>query len=200
MARRSFHRDVGYVGESPEDFWGALRGVWVAPVRFFRGLDPDGGVIRPAIFASVVLYLDLLLETVLQMLWLREFNFGLIYAPFLGLVVAIVLAPLLVAGLAILVMVILGGGTLSRGDFVPLFRSLGYASGIGFALWIPFVPLLAVPYGAFVATIAVKETMNVTWARAAAATLIPLGAVILTVLVLLGSDEAVGFLVNPPGS
>ena len=200
MARRSLHRDVGYVGESPEDFWGALRGVWVAPIRFFRGLDPDGGVIRPAIFASVVLYLDLLLETVLQMLWLREFNFGLIYAPFLGLVVAIVLAPLLVAGLAILVMVILGGGTLSRGDFVPLFRSLGYASGIGFALWIPFVPLLAVPYGAFVATIAVKETMNVTWARAAAATLIPLGAVILTVLVLLGSDEAVGFLINPPGS
>jgi hypothetical protein len=200
MARRSLHRDVGYVGESPEDFWGVLRGVWVSPVRFFRGLDPDGGVIRPAIFASVVLYLDLLLETVLQMLWLREFNFGLIYAPFLGLVVAIVLAPLLVAGLAILVMVILGGGTLSRGDFVPLFRSLGYASGIGFALWIPFVPLLAVPYGAFVATIAVKETMNVTWARAAAATLIPLGAVILTVLVLLGSDEAVGFLVNPPGS
>ena len=200
MARRSLHRDVGYVGESPEDFWGALRGVWVAPVRFFRGLDPDGGVIRPAIFASVVLYLDLLLETVLQMLWLREFNFGLIYAPFLGLVVAIVLAPVLVAGLAILVMVILGGGTLSRGDFVPLFRSLGYASGIGFALWIPFAPLLAVPYGAFVATIAVKETMNVTWARAAAATLIPLGAVILTVLVLLGSDEAVGFLINPPGS
>ena len=200
MARRSLHRDVGYVGESPEDFWGALRGVWVTPVRFFRGLDPDGGVIRPALFASVVLYLDLLLETVLQMLWLREFNFGLIYAPFLGLVVAIVLAPLLVAGLAILVMVILGGGTLSRGDFVPLFRSLGYASGIGFALWIPFAPLLAVPYGAFVATIGVKETMNVTWARAAAATLIPLGAVILTVLVLLGSDEAVGFLVNPPGS
>jgi hypothetical protein len=200
MARRSLHRDVGYVGESPEDFWGALRGVWVSPVRFFRGLDPDGGVIRPAIFASVVLYLDLLLETVLQMLWLREFNFGLIYAPFLGLVVAIVLAPLLVAGLAILVMVILGGGTLSRGEFVPLFRSLGYASGIGFALWIPFAPLLAVPYGAFVATIAVKETMNVTWARAAAATLIPLGAVILTVLVLLGSDEAVSFLVNPPGS
>jgi hypothetical protein len=200
VARRSLHRDVGYVGESPEDFWGALRGVWVAPVRFFRGLDPDGGVIRPAIFASVVLYLDLLLETVLQMLWLREFNFGLIYAPFLGLVVAIVLAPVLVAGLAILVMVILGGGTLSRGDFVPLFRSLGYASGIGFALWIPFAPLLAVPYGAFVATIAVKETMNVTWARAAAATLIPLGAVILTVLVLLGSDEAVGFLINPPGS
>jgi len=200
MARRSLHRDVGYVGESPEDFWGALRGVWVAPVRFFRGLDPDGGVIRPALFASVVLYLDLLLETVLQMLWLREFNFGLIYAPFLGLVVAIVLAPLLVAGLAILVMVILGGGTLSRGDFVPLFRSLGYASGIGFALWIPFAPVLAVPYGAFVATIAVKETMNVTWARATAATLIPLGAVILTVLVLLGSDEAASFFVNPPGS
>jgi hypothetical protein len=200
MARRNLHRDVGYVGESPEDFWGALRGVWFAPVRFFRGLDPDGGVIRPAIFASVVLYLDLLLETVLQMLWLREFNFGLIYAPFLGLVVAIVLAPLLIAGLAILVMVILGGGTLSRGEFVPLFRSLGYASGIGFALWIPFAPLLVVPYGAFVATIAVKETMNVPWARAAAATLIPLGAVILTVLVLLGSDEAVSFLVNPPGS
>ena len=192
--------DVGYGGESPEDFWGALRGVWFSPVRFFRMLDPRGGAIRPAIFASVVLYLDLLLEAVLQMLWLREFNYALIYAPFLGVVVAIVLAPLLVAGLAVLVLVILGGGTLSRGGFVPLFRSLGYASGIGFALWIPFAPLLAIPYGAFVATVAVRETMNVTWARAAAATLIPLGAVLLIVLALLGPGEAANILVNPPGS
>jgi hypothetical protein len=171
--------DVGYGGESPEDFWGALRGVWFDPVRFFRGLDPRGGAIRPAIFASVVLYLDLLLEALLQMLWLREFNYALIYAPFLGLVVAIVLAPLLVAGLAVLVLVILGGGSLARGGFAPL---------------------LAIPYGAFVATVAVKETMNVSSARAAAATLIPLGAVILTVLALLGPDEAAGFLINPPGS
>lgn len=200
MVRRDHRGDVGYSVESPEDFWGVLRGVWFAPVRFFRGLDPQGGVIRPAIFASVVLYLDLLLEAVLQMLWLREFNFGVVYAPFLALVVAIVLAPLLVAGLVVLVLVILGGGTLSRGGFGSLFRSLGYASGIGFALWIPFAPLLAVPYGSFVATVAVKETLNLTWARAATATLIPLGAVILTVLVLLGPGEATSFLVNPPGS
>ena len=192
--------DVGYGGESPEDFWGALRGVWFDPVRFFRRLDPRGGAIRPAIFASVVLYLDLLLEATLQMLWLREFNYAMIYAPFLGLVVAIVLAPLLVAGLAIVVLFILGGGKLSRGGFGPLFRSLGYASGIGFALWIPFAPLFAVPYGAFVATVAVKETLNVGWPRAAAATLIPFGAVLLTVLALLGPDEASGFLTNPPGS
>src|SRR5919106_6566822 len=129
--------DVGYGGESPEDFWGALRGVWLDPVRFFRALDPRGGAIRPAIFAFVVLYLNLLFEAALQMLWLREFNYAMIYAPFLGLVVAIVLAPLLVAGLAIVVLFILGGGKLSHGGFGPLFRSLGYASGIGLALWIP---------------------------------------------------------------
>ncbi|HJQ28979.1 MAG TPA: hypothetical protein VJ827_06535, partial [Rubrobacter sp.] len=64
----------GY-GTSPEDFWGALRGVWFAPVRFFRELDPHGGVIRPAIFACVVLYLNLILEAVLHVLWLREFNY-----------------------------------------------------------------------------------------------------------------------------
>ena len=200
MAHRPPREDAGYVRESPEDFWGALREVWFAPVRFFRGLDPRGGILRPAIFASVILYLDLLLEAVLQLLWLREFNYGLIYAPFLGLVVAIVLAPLLVAGLAVLVLIILGGGTLSRGGFFPLFRSLCYASGIGIALFIPFAPLLAIPYGAFVATVAVRETVNVGWARAAAATLIPLGAVLLTILALLGPNEAAGFLVNPPGS
>jgi hypothetical protein len=190
---------MGYVG-SREDFWGALRGVWFAPVRFFRELNPRGGMIRPAIFAAVVLYLNLLLEAVLKVLWLQEFNYALVYAPFFGLIVAIVLAPLLVAGLALLVLVILGGGTLSRGGFGPLFRSLGYASGIGFAFWIPFAPLLAIPYGAFVATVAVKETLNVTLTRAAAATLIPLGAVLLTILALLGPGEAAGFLVNPPGS
>jgi hypothetical protein len=189
----------GY-GTSPEDFWGALRGVWFAPVRFFRELDPHGGMIRPAIFACVVLYLNLILEAVLKVLWLQEFNYALVYAPFLGLVVAVVFAPLLVAGLVLLVIVILGGGSPLRGGFGPLFRSLGYASGIGFAFWIPFAPLLAIPYGAFVATVAVKETLNVTWSRAAAATLIPLGAVLLTVLALLGPGEATGFLINPPGS
>jgi hypothetical protein len=189
----------GY-GTSPEDFWGALRGVWFAPVRFFRELDPHGGMIRPAIFACVVLYLNLILEAVLKVLWLQEFNYALVYAPFLGLVVAVVFAPLLVAGLVLLVLVILGGGSPLRGGYGPLFRSLGYASGIGFAFWIPFAPLLAIPYGAFVATVAVKETLNVTWSRAAAATLIPLGAVLLTVLALLGPGEATGFLINPPGS
>jgi hypothetical protein len=192
-------RDVGYIA-SREDFWSALRGVWFYPVRFFRGLDPEGGVIRPAIFASLVLYLDLIFETALQQVWLLEFNYGLIYAPFFGLVVAVVLAPLLVAGFALIVLIILGGGTPSRGGFVPLFRSLSYASGIVLALWVPFAPLLAIPYGAFVATVAVRETVNVGWARAAAATLIPLGAVLLTILALLGPNEAAGFLVNPPGS
>jgi hypothetical protein len=77
---------------------------------------------------------------------------------------------------------------------------LSYASGIGLALWVPFAPLLTIPYGAYVATTAVKETTNVTPARAATATLIPLGAVVLTVLLLLGPGEAASFLINPPGS
>ena len=191
-------RGPGY-GNSPEDFWGALRGVWLAPVRFFQGLDPGGGLIRPAIFVSLVLYLNLLLEATLQALWLGEFNYALIYAPFLGLVVALALAPLLVAGLAILVLVILEGAPSRRG-FAPAFRALGYASGVGVALWIPFVPILAVPYGALVATIAVKEALHVSWARAAAAALIPLLAVLLTLLALLGPGEAASFFTNPPQS
>ena len=191
-------RGPGY-GNSPEDFWGALRGVWLAPVRFFQGLDPGGGLIRPAIFVSLVLYLNLLLEATLQALWLGEFNYALIYAPFLGLVVALVLAPLLVAGLTILVLVILEGAPSRRG-FVPAFRSLGYASGIGVALWIPFAPILAIPYGALVATIAVKKTLNVSSTRAVAATLIPLLAVLLTLLALLGPGEAASFFTNPPQS
>ncbi len=192
MARRGY-------GGSPEDFWGALRGVWLGPVRFFRDLDPGGGLIRPAIFVSLVLYLNLLLEAALQALWLGEFNYALIYVPFLGLVVALLLAPLLVAGLAILVLVILEGAPSRRG-FTPVFRALGYASGIGVALWIPFAPILAVPYGALVATIAVKEALNVSWTRAAAATLIPLMAVLLILLLLIGPGEAASLFTNPPGS
>ena len=191
-------RGPGY-GNSPEDFWGALRGVWLAPVRYFRGLDRGGGLIRPAIFVSVVLDLNLILEAALQALWLREFNYGLIYAPFLGLVAAVVLAPLLVAGLAILVLVILEGGPSRRG-FAPVFRALGYASGIGMALWIPFAPIIAVPYGALVATIAVREALGVSSTRAAAATLIPLLAVLLTLLALLGPGEAASVFTNPPQS
>ncbi len=194
--RRGYVESVQY---SPEDFWGAMREVWFAPGRFFRRLDPAGGQIRPVIFASIILYLNLLLEAALQALWLREFNYALIYAPFVGLVVALVLAPLLVAGLTILVLVVLEGAP-SRRSFGPVFRSLGYATGIGFVLWIPYAPLLALPYGALVATIAVKETLNTGWRRAAIATLIPLGAVLLILLLLIGPAEAVGFLINPPGS
>ncbi len=194
--RRGYVESVQF---SPEDFWGALREVWLAPGRFFRRLDPAGGQIRPVIFASIILYLNLLLEAALQALWLREFNYALIYAPFLGLVVSLVLAPLLVAGLTILVLVVLEGAP-SRRSFGPVFRSLGYATGIGFVLWIPYAPLLALPYGALVATIAVKETLNTGWSRAAIATLIPLGAVFLILLLLTGPAEAVSFLINPPGS
>ena len=187
------------VGASPEDFWGALRGVWFAPRRFFEGLDPAGGFVRPAIFASIVLYLNLLLEAALQAVWLGEFNFALIYAPLLGLVVAIVLGPLLVAGLSVLVLVVLEGAPSRRG-FGPVFRALSYASGIGAVLWIPYAPLLAITYGAFVATVGVKETLDVGWGKAAAGALIPLGAVLLILLLLTGPSEAAGFLINPPGS
>ena len=195
MFRRQ--RYVEFVHHSPEDFWSALREVWFVPGRFFKMLDPGGGPIRPALFASLILYLNLLFEAVLQAVWLGEFNYALIYAPFLGLVVALVLAPLLVAGLTTLVLVVLEGAP-SRPSFGPLFRALGYATGIGLVLWVPLGPLLAIPYGALVSTIAVKETLNIGWIRAAAAALIPLGAVLLIILLLTG--EAVSFLLNPPGS
>ena len=197
MFRRQRRVEEEFAHHSPEDFWGALREVWFAPSRFFRMLDPGGGPIRPALFASLILYLNLLFEAVLQAVWLREFNYALIYAPFLGLVVALVLAPLLVAGLTTLVLVVLEGAP-SRPSFGPLFRALGYATGIGLVLWVPFGPLLAIPYGALVSTIAVKETLNTGWTRAAAAALIPLGAVLLIVLLLRG--DAVGLLINPPGT
>jgi hypothetical protein len=196
---RRGHRAESVYHHSPEDFWGALRAVWFSPSRFFKGLDPEGGPIKPAIFASIILYLNLLFEAALQALWLREFNYALIYAPFLGLVVALVLAPLLVAGLAAIVLVILEGAP-SRRSFGPTFRALGYATGIGFILWVPYGPLLAIPYGALVASIAVKEALNIEWRRAATATLIPLGAMLLIVLLLTGPGEAYGFLTNPPGS
>ncbi len=194
-----FRRPAQPVSASPEDFWGALRGVWFAPRRFFERLEPRGGFLRPAIFASIVLYLNLLLEAALQAVWTGEFNFALIYAPFLGLVVALVLAPLLVAGLSVLVLVVLEGAPSRRG-FGPVFRALGYASGIGAVLWIPYAPLLAIPYGAFVATAAVKETLNLGWGRAAAGVLVPLVAALLILLLLTGLGEASGFLTNPPGS
>ena len=194
-----FRRRNQPVGASPESFWGTLKGVWFAPRRFFERLDPGGGFFRPAIFASIVLYLNLLLEAALQAVWLREFNFAFIYAPFLGLVVALVLAPLLVAGLAILVLVVLDGAP-SRRSFGPVFRALAYASGIGAVLWIPYAPLLAIPYGAFVATVAIKETIHASWGRAAAGALIPLAAVLLILLLLTSPEEAFGFLLNPPGS
>lgn len=192
-------RHRGRYGGSPEDFWGALRGVWLAPRDFFDGLDPDAGFVRPTLFVSVVLYLNLILGEALQAVWIREFNVGFLYVLFFGLVVSLVLAPFLVSSLTILVQVI-NAGAPSRHGFRPLYRHLSYATGIGIILWVPFGPLLAIPYGAYVATTAVKSALATDWRRAAAAALIPLVAVVLIVLLLTGLDGIPSLLTNPPAS
>jgi hypothetical protein len=184
---------------SPENFWGALREVWLSPGRFFGRLDPGGGPIRPTIFAVLVLFLNLLLDTALQAVWLREFNLGLINAPLLGLVVALVLTPMLLSGLSALVLVVLDGAP-SRRNFGPVYRALGYASGIGIIAWIPYGPLLTIPYGAYVATIAVKNALGLDWRRAALATLGPIAALLLILFLLTGPAEAYEFLLSPPGA
>jgi hypothetical protein len=184
---------------SPEGSFGDIvREVWFAPGRFFGRLDPGGGVVRPALFAAVVLYLNLLLEELLKEVWRLEFNYGLLYAALPGLIVALVLGPLLVAGLSALVLTVLDGAP-SRRKFGPTFRALGYATAIGLVLWIPYAPIVALPYGLYVATVAVREALSLSWRRAAAATLIPLGAVLLILFLLTGPTEAYGLLVNPPG-
>jgi len=185
-------------GGSSEDFWGALRGVWLAPGEFFARLDPDAGFVRPTVFASMVFYLNLVLGEALQEVWGREFNAGFLYVLFFGLVVSLILTPFLVSALAVLVQVIHSGGP-SRHDFRPLYRHLAYATGVGIVLWIPFGPFLAVPYGAYVITQAVKGALNTDGRRAAAAALVPLAAVLLILLLLTGPSEAYDLLKNPPG-
>ncbi len=183
---------------SPEGFGDVLRQVWLAPGRFFRRLDPEGGPVRPALFSAVVLYLNLLLGEILQEVWLLEFNYGLLYAALPGLVASLVLGPFLVAGLSALVLTVLDGAP-SRSKFGPVFRALGYGTAIGIVFWIPYAPLLALPYGLYVATVAVKEALLISWIRAAMATLVPLAAVLLIILLLTGPDEAFRLLINPPG-
>lgn len=192
-------RQRGRYGGSPEDFWGALRGVWLAPGNYFAGLDPDAGFVRPTLFVSMVLYLNLIFGEALQAVWLREFNVGFLYVLFFGLVVSLVLAPFLVSSLTVLVQVIHAGAP-SRHGFRPLYRHLAYAAGIGIVLWIPFGPLLAIPYSAYVVTTAVKFALDTDWRRAAAAALIPLGAAVLIVLLLTGLDGIPTLLTNPPAS
>ncbi len=196
--RRGVNWDGPSGYRSPEGFGDVLSQVWLAPGRFFRGLDPEGGLLWPALFATIVLYLDLLLGELLQAAWRFEFNFGLLYAALPGLVVSLLLAPLLVAGLSLLVLTILDGAP-SRRKFGPVFRALGYTTAIGLVLWIPYAPFLALPYGLYVATVAVKETLSISWKRAIFGTLVPSGAVLLILLLLTGFDESYQLLVNPPG-
>ena len=182
---------------APESFSAVLREVWFAPGRFFKRLDPDGGFIRPALFASTILFINLLFDTLLQAARVREFDYGLLYASVVGLAVALVLGPLLVAGFTALVLFILDG-TPSRELFGPLFRALGYATGIGIMLWIPYAPLVTLPYFAGVATVAVKHTLGLGWRRAALGALLPLFALALILLLLTGPAEAWTILVNRP--
>ena len=97
-------------------------------------------------------------------------------------------------------MLVVLDGAPSRRSFGPVFRALAYASGIGVVLWIPFAPLLAIPYGAFVATVAIKETIHASWGRAAAGALDTTRRRAPDLLLLTSPEEAFGFLLNPPGS
>lgn len=196
--RQSGNRGGPSSYHSPEGFGDVIREVWLAPGRFFGRLDPEGGTLRPALFAAAVFYLNLLFGQLLNIVWNREFNYGLLNAALPGLVVAIILGPLLVAGLTALVLTILDGAP-SRRKFGPVFRALGYTTAIGLVLWVPFAPLIALPYGLYVATVAVKEVLFISWRRATAAALVPLGAVLLILLLLTGFEEAYQLLLNPPG-
>ena len=190
------NRPPGYY--SSEGFGDVLRGVWLTPRKFFRRLDPEGGLVKPALLATAVLYLNLIFGELLRDVWLLEFNYGLLYAVLPGFVVSLVLAPLLIAGLAALVLMVLDGAP-SRRKFGPVFRALGYSTAIGVVLWIPYAPLVALPYGLYVATVAVKEMLFLPWKRAAVSTLLPLAAVLLIMLLLSGPDGAYRLLINPPG-
>ncbi|MDQ4042504.1 MAG: YIP1 family protein [Actinomycetota bacterium] len=198
MPRRLQHRGGPSGPRSPEGFGDIAREVWLAPGRFFGRLDPKGGLLRPALFASLVLYVNLLLEEVLQEAWRLEFNYGLLTAALPGLIVALVLAPLLILGLSLLVLTLLDGAP-SRRKLSPVFRALGYATAIGLVFWIPYASIVALPYGLYVATVAVKEVLSISWSRAAVAALVPLGAVLLVMLLLAGPTGAYGLLINPPG-
>src|SRR5918912_4643965 len=114
-------RPPGYY--SPEGFGDVLREVWLAPGKFFGRLDPGGTPIRPVLFAAIVLSSNLILGELLRAVWRLEFNYGLVYAALPGLVVSLILAPLLVAGLSALVLTVLDGAP-SRRKFGPVFRAL----------------------------------------------------------------------------
>jgi hypothetical protein len=198
VPRRLQHRGGPSGPRSSEGFGDVAREVWLAPGRFFRRLDPKGGLLRPALFASLVLYVNLLLEEVLQEAWRLEFNYGLLTAALPGLIATLVLAPLLVLGLSLLVLTILDGAP-SRRKLGPVFRALGYATAIGLVFWIPYASIVALPYGLYVATVAVKEVLSISWSRASVAALVPLGAVLLVMLLLAGPTGAYELLINPPG-
>jgi hypothetical protein len=191
------HRNRPRSYYSSESFGDVVRGVWLTPGKFFRRLDPEGGLVRPALLATAVLYINLIFGELLRAALLLQFNYGLLYAVLPGLIVSLILAPLLVAGLSALVLVVLDGAP-SRRKFGPVFRALGYSSAIGLVLWIPYASLVVLPYGLYVATVAVKEMLFLTWKRAAASTLLPLAAVLLIMLLLSGADGAYRLLINPP--
>ena len=61
MLRRSTRQGVPPGYRSPEGFGDVVRGVWFAPRRFFGRLDPEGGLLRQALYASSVLIQTIIL-------------------------------------------------------------------------------------------------------------------------------------------
>lgn len=185
---------------SPEGFRAALGGVWWRPRRFFRNLDPQSSPLRPALFAAAVLYINLILGAVTVSVWAREFNQSLLYVPVVGLVVAAILGPLMIAGLTALTLMLMNPDSSPVRGFVRTFRAYGFVSGIAVILWVPYAPLLVIPYGLYVATTAVRETHRLDWRQAALCTLVPLVAILLIILLLTGVSGSWQLLQNLPGT
>lgn len=196
MRRMRPPQEGGY--HSPEAFRRALSEVWWRPREFFRRLNPRGGPLSPALFAAGILYLNLLLSTVLQAIWFRQLDLSLLYTPLLGAVVAVVLGPAFVAGLSALALMVLSAESTRHKGFLPTFRALGYATGIGVVFWIPYAPLAALPYSMYVATVALRETHQLGWRHAMAAAVVPIVALLLIILIISGPSEAWHILINKP--
>lgn len=157
-----------------------VRGVVLAPVGFFSGLQRQGDYLSPLIFALIVWEISALLTSVISVvtgnMGLGGFISALIFAPVFAAVVLFVGSGIF----HLLVMLFIKPNS----GYEATFRTASYASVPMLVSWVPVVGWIVGLYGVVLAVLGIRELHETSTGKAVLVVLLP-SAVALLIGVML---------------
>lgn len=182
-----------------QSFVRATRGVLTRPVDFFRGMDRQGDLVNPGLYALICYEVYAVLGGIIGLLFGGIATFGAgsageqaagVATSLGGFILSVILAPILAALILIVMagikhlLVVLIVGSLNAG-FEATLRVQSYTFATRVFWWVPIIGALAgFVYGVYLSIVGIREVHATTTGKAALVVLIPVAAVLLLLALL----------------